>query len=83
MRSHPPIIPARHQQGLAAYRTGLSILELMGIQDEIDAMHAKPDLTHEEHDEIAAAGPSLVAGYADGLIEDIRLIAATRRGQRA
>lgn len=79
---HPPIIPARHAQGLASYRSGLSIAELMGISEEIEAMHETAK-TNEEHDEIAAAGPSLIAGFADGLIDDIRLLANTRRGQRA
>lgn len=82
-RSHPPIIPARHSQGLAAYRAGLTIRELVGTADEIDRMHDDPNLTNEQHEEIAASGPSLIAGFADGLIEDIRTIAAARRGQTA
>lgn len=81
-RSHPPIIPARHTQGLAAYRAGLSIRELVGSLEEIDRMHAEAK-TDEEHEEIAASGPSLIAGFADGLIDDIRLLASARRGQRA
>jgi len=81
-RHHPPIIPARHAQGLAAYRGGLSIRELIGITDEIDLMHEQAK-TDEEHQEIEASGPSLIMGYAEGVIEDIRLIAAQRRGQRA
>jgi hypothetical protein len=83
MSHHPPIIPARHSQGLAAYRAGLSLAELNGVLREIDAMHEKPELTNEEHDEIAHSGPSLIAGFADGLIDDIRLIANTKRGLRA
>lgn len=70
-RSHPPIIPARHAQGLAAYRGGLTIAELVGITGEIDRMHEQAT-TNEEHEAIEASGPSLIAGYADGLIEDIR-----------
>jgi hypothetical protein len=80
---HPPIIPARHAQGLAAYRAGHSIAELIGISEEIDRLHDQPDLTNEQHNEISAAGPSLIAGFADGLIDDIRLLAGARRGQRA
>lgn len=77
---HPPIIPARHAQGLASYRAGLSIAELNGILSEIDAMHDQPDVSIEQHNEIAASAPSLIAGYADGLIDDIRLLANARRG---
>ncbi len=83
MSRHPPIIPTRHAQGLSAYRAGLTIRELIGISDEIEAMHKQPDLTNEQHNEIDASGPSLIAGFADGLIEDIRFIANNKRGQRA
>jgi hypothetical protein len=85
MPRHPAISHARHAQGLAAYRSGQSIRELIGIMVEFDMMHARPDLTNEQHEEIEAAGPSLIAGYADGLIEDIRFLAGQRRGggQRA
>ncbi len=81
--SHPHIIDARHKQGLAAYRSGLSLRELIGVFEEIDEMHNHERLTNEQHDAIDNAGPSLVAGFADGLIEDIRLLASARRGQRA
>lgn len=79
---HPPIIPARHSQGLAAYRAGHSIAELIGITEEIERMHEQAQ-SNEEHREIEASGPSLIAGFADGLIEDIRLLASARRGQKA
>ena len=82
-RSHPPIIDARYNQGLAAYRGGLSIRELIKITDEIDAMHDQPDVTDEMHNEIAASPSSLIMGFAEGLIEDLRLVASQRRGQRA
>lgn len=82
MSRHPPIIAARHTQGLAAYRAGLTIAELYGLNEEIDRMHETAK-TNEEHEEISASGPSLIAGFADGLIDDIRLLASTRRGQRA
>lgn len=80
MRSHPPISPARHAQGLAAYRSGQSIKDLMALQDEIDRMHEQAT-TNEEHDEIAAAGPSIIAGFADGFIDDIRTLARSHRPQ--
>lgn len=81
-RNHPPIIDARYNQGLAAYRGGLSIRELIKITDEIDAMHEQAK-TSEEHDEIAASPPSLIMGFAEGLIEDVRLLASRQRGGRA
>jgi hypothetical protein len=79
---HPPISPARHAQGLAAYRSGKSLKELIGLVAEIDAMHT-PEMTNEEHDEIQAAEPSVICGFADGFLEDIRTLANQRRGQRA
>jgi hypothetical protein len=90
MPRHPVIIPARHAQGLAAYRAGLSLREVIGTFEEINRMHEQVQPSEnaiDEHDEIDNAGPSLIAGFADGLIDDIRNIARspnlTRRGQSA
>lgn len=81
------IVEARYNQGLAAYRGGLSIREVITTFEEIDLMHEQPDLTNEQHEEISNAGPSLIAGFADGLIDDIRKLAGstniTRRGASA
>lgn len=80
---HSKLIEARHAQGLNAYHTGASIKDVIRTLDEIMAMHDKPDLTHDEHKEISDAGPSFIAGFADGALEDFRMIVAQRRGQRA
>jgi hypothetical protein len=85
------VVAAHHAQGLAAYRAGLSIKEIMTISGEIELMHEQvphgAEDANAQHDEIAAAGPSLIAGFADGLIDDIRNIARSpgfqRRGQSA
>lgn len=45
------------------------------IQAERDALH-NGEFGHD-------AGPSLIAGFADGVIEDIRFVARQRRGQTA
>ena len=76
------IVEARHAQGLQAYRAGHSIRDLVGITETIDAMHQKDGLSNEEHEEIDNATPSLLAGFLDGLIEDIRSL-RPGRGQRA
>lgn len=84
--SRHKIIPARHQQGLAAYRAGLTVRELIGISDEIEQMHEQVEeveggpSARDQHEEIANAGPSLIAGFADGLVTDIRMLANSRRG---
>lgn len=83
MRDRPPFSAARHAQGLAAYRAGQSIADLTRTLQEVERMHEQPDLTNEQHEEIAAAAPSLMSGFADGLIEDIRLLTNRGRGQRA
>jgi hypothetical protein len=87
MSRHPVIVPARYTQGLSAYRAGLSIKEIISTFEEIEQMHEQPDLSNEQHEEIANAGPSLIAGFADGLIDDIRKLASstsiTRRGASA
>ena len=87
MSRHHVIVPARYTQGLSAYRAGLSIKEIISTFEEIEQMHEQPDLSNEQHEEIANAGPSLIAGFADGLIDDIRKLASstniTRRGASA
>jgi hypothetical protein len=90
MSRHPVIVPARYTQGLSAYRAGLSIKEIISTFEEIERMHEQVqpgENADAEHDEIANAGPSLVAGFADGLIDDIRKLASstniTRRGASA
>ena len=87
MSRHPVIVPARYTQGLSAYRAGLSIKEIISTFEEIEQMHEQPDLSNEQYEEIANAGPSLIAGFADGLIDDIRKLASstniTRRGASA
>jgi hypothetical protein len=70
---HPKIDPARHSQGLNAYRGGQTILDLHTTLQQIELMHATAAST-EQHDEIAAAGPSLVLGYMDGFLEDFRAV---------
>jgi len=80
----PVIIEARHKQGLAAYRAGLSLRELYSTLDEIERMHEQvqgADAT-VQHEEIANSGPSLIAGFADGLIDDIRNLARSTVFQR-
>lgn len=78
----PSIIQSRYDQGLAAYRAGHGIRHVVEVLDEIErtARSAQEDPGPEyNHD----AGPSVIAGFADGLIADIRTIAGQRRGQTA
>ncbi len=83
MPFHPPIIDARYDQGRKAYTDGFSPRELTNLLNLFDAMHEQPDLSNEQHAEIAASGPSLILGYVEGVIDDIRIIASGRRGQKA
>lgn len=78
----PSIVQPRYDQGLAAYRAGHGIRHVVDVLDEIErtARAAKEDPGPSfGHD----AGPSVIAGFADGVIADIRTIAAQRRGQTA
>lgn len=82
----PQLIEARYQQGLNAYRAGQTIREMILLGDEISAMHQQPDLTDEQHDEIAYAPGSIAAGFADGFLEDFRSLIGNpvpRRGHTA
>ena len=83
---HQKIIPARHSQGLSAYRGGQSLADLHETLRLIDKMHETAE-THEQHAEIADAAPSLVLGYVDGILEDFRAIVGAlttrRQGTRA
>jgi hypothetical protein len=71
------IVAARHTQGLSAYRAGRSIRELITTFEEIEQMRDQAT----PNEEIDNAGPSLIAGFADGLIEDIRALAHALRNQ--
>jgi hypothetical protein len=77
------LVHDRHAQGLAAYRAGHSIKDVCKITEEIEAMHEKPDLSDDEHDEIAASTPSFLLGFADGFLEDFRRMSSARRGATA
>lgn len=78
----PLLSPARHAQGLASYRAGHSISHIFDVFEEIKKLHEQPGLTHEQHDEIENAGPSMIAGFSDGALEDLRLIASALRARR-
>lgn len=78
----PSIVQSRYDQGLAAYRAGHGIRHVVEVLNEIEtiARGAQEDPgANFNHD----AGPSVIAGFADGLIADIRLLANQRRGQTA
>jgi len=77
------IVNDRYVQGQAAYRAGHHIKDLMHISDELERLHDDPSLTNEQHSDIAASAQSLVIGFADALIDDIRTIARGRANQRA
>lgn len=89
---------ARYEQGLAAYQSGQSVMHLMDVGKEIRREHdaipsrardpnVDPDETNKLHEEIARSEHALIAGFADGLIKDIRDLTLspsfTRRGQTA
>lgn len=89
---------ARYEQGLAAYQSGQSVMHLMDVGKEIRREHddvpsrardpnVDPNVTDKLHDEIERSQHALLAGFADGLIADIRSIVdsptVTRRGQTA
>lgn len=85
---------ARYEQGLAAYQSGQSVMHLMDVSKEIHAEHetVRPSIDDEItvdklHDDITRSEHAFVAGFADGLIRDIRAIidspTLSRRGQTA
>ena len=69
--SHQHIVEARYTQGLAGYRAGHTIRDLIEIAD-----------TFEQDGENDDEMPSLMVGFLDGLIEDIRSLRPVR-GQKA
>lgn len=93
----PHIVDHRYNQGLAAYRAGLSMRDIMNISDEIEvsaekamdeirsrAMGGTPEedaqrdaIRRERQDGV----PSVIAGFTDGFIEDIRTLARSHRPQ--
>jgi hypothetical protein len=72
------IVAYRYAQGQAAYQTGHHLKDLFPIMEEIERLHEQPDVTNEQHDEIAAGVHSLAVGFADGVIADIRNLARAR-----
>jgi hypothetical protein len=96
----PQLIQSRYAQGLAAYRSGQGVGQLIAALDKIERdaseesqkislVYEKPEDREAAHERLRAgdfshdAGPSLIAGFADGVIDDIRAIAGQRRGQTA
>lgn len=77
-------VSARYEQGLAAYQSGQSVMHLLDVAAEIDKEHREKDA---DHTVIERSSKAFVAGFADGLINDIRRIVTspslTRRGQTA
>lgn len=92
----PSIVQSRYDQGLAAYRAGHGIRHVVEVLDEIErgargdrgAYEVKSgpdfsDIVDPGPSFGRDAGPSLIAGFADGVLADIRAIAGQRRGQTA
>lgn len=94
----PHISESHYKQGLASYRAGHAIRDLILIADQaeagldtaIDALPSRSKGGSDEnvaerdallHERIAL-GPSLIAGFADGLIDDIRKLANSPSIQR-
>jgi hypothetical protein len=72
------IVADRYAQGQAAYRAGHHIKDLFPIMEEIERLHEQSAITNEQHDEIAAGAHSLIVGFADCVIDDIRNLARAR-----
>lgn len=75
------IVADRYAQGQASYRAGHHLKDLFPIMEEIERLHDQPDMTNEQHDAVAAAPHSLLIGFADALIDDIRAISGGTRNR--
>jgi hypothetical protein len=80
--SHSRLINDRYLQGQAAYRAGHHIKDLHAVSEDMEKLHDNPELTTEQHNDLMHGAQSLFIGFADALIDDIRLI-AQRRNLRA
>jgi hypothetical protein len=77
------VVADRYAQGQASYRAGHHLRDLFPIMEEIERLHEQADLTNQQHDEIAAGAHSLLIGFADSLIDDIRHAARRNSPPRA
>lgn len=83
----PHLDQARYAQGQAAYTQGLGIGHLIEIGDEVEKAASKAydeAKSPEERDAAHRMGrgdavPSLIAGFMDGLINDVRSIVGRSR----
>lgn len=83
--------PGHYQTGLAAYRGGQTLEHVFQIADGLEVAaeaavaslppggESREAIYRERH----LALPSLLTGFADGLLADLRTLAGTRRGQTA
>lgn len=74
------LVPSQYDHGRALYRSGHTLSHLVQVANDIDAKHAEPDADHELIDNSI---PSVLLGFADGVIDDIRNLAAARRAGKA
>jgi hypothetical protein len=74
------LVPSQYEHGLALYRSGHTLSHLFNVCNDLSAKHEEPDA---DHDVIDNSIPSVMLGFADGLIDDIRNLAAARRGSQA
>jgi hypothetical protein len=96
MRGGPKLVEEFYQQGLAIYQAGHPLRELMlnaeAFEAREDAEHKAAEVRtdtdrnklHQDiSDHYRGAAQSLITGYADGVIGDIRRAANAGRGLRA
>ncbi len=65
------------EAGRAAYARGASVL---GLMEAVERKHAACESDHEHWQEHERDGKSLMLGFLDGVIGDIRKIAGSLRG---
>lgn len=87
--SHMQIVAHRYEQGLAAYRAGRTVHDMINVTNEVEKTYddLPPEATSEQRQEIFHGAQSVMVGFLDGFLHDFRTIlhsgAITRRGPSA
>ncbi len=85
--SQMQIVAHRYNEGLAAYRAGHNLRDMINLTNEVEKTYddLPPEATPEQRNEVFHGAQSVMLGFLDGFLEDFRnpAVSRTRRGPSA
>ena len=83
--SQMQVISHRYDQGLADYRAGHTLRDIINVTNVLEKEfdNLSPDATREQRDEVYHGAQSVMVGFLDGFLEDFRhVLRAPNIGRR-